>query len=102
MEYTEVMESREMFNRLDGTDSTTARREFIGYLQTASQKIESDKASAPKVAYSIAGMFATDFAHNLDENDPLTEIMTIAGELEINPNDVEELRRELVRKICEL
>ena len=94
-----TMEPEELFNKLD-TNLANARQEFVDYLHSVSQELEQDTASAPRIAYDIAGMFATKFAHQLDEEDPLIEIMTIAGELEVKPENTDELRRELIDKIA--
>lgn len=37
--------------------------------------------------------------HKLGSDNPLDEILTIAGELESNPSDADELRKELIEKI---
>lgn len=61
--------------------------------------LRSDEQSSPEIAYFIAGMLASSFARTLSEDDPLMEIMIIAGELEVSPNNAAELTKELVRKI---
>lgn len=35
------------------------------------------------IAYGIAGLLGTQFAAGLANNDPISEIMTLAGELEL-------------------
>ena len=44
-------------------------------------------------------MLSSDFAQTLKDDDPLVEIMIIAGELEIAPENTLELTRELIQKI---
>jgi len=75
-------------------------------LVEALKDLASNLARNPKkdaeIAYYIAGLLATDYARTLKPGDPIDEILTIAGELEINPDNAIELRSELVQKINSL
>lgn len=55
--------------------------------------------SGKQPAYEIAGMLASKFTQSLEEDDPLLEVMIIAGELEVKPKNTEELTQELIAKI---
>ncbi len=45
---------------------------------------------------------ATRYGRSLTPDNPINEIVTIAGELEINPKNADDLRRELISKIEKL
>lgn len=89
-------------NEFKQTDADTLRIKFTLYLKNQLERLNSDVAEAVEVAYNIAGLAATDFARLLDSADPIDEILTIAGELEVNPKNAEVLRNELVEKIRQL
>ena len=93
------MKPRETFNTLEQNDPSEARRHAVSFLNDTLLALKSGKQPASKIAYEIAGMLATRFARSLSEDDPLLEIMIIAGELEIEPNNTKELTEELVQKI---
>ncbi|HMH70019.1 MAG TPA: hypothetical protein VK502_01345 [Candidatus Saccharimonadales bacterium] len=93
------MESQEIFNALERDNTMTTRQHLIGFLDDVLLTLKSDKQAAPMVAYEIAGMLSTHFSRSLPEGDPLLEIMIIAGELEVESEDTEELTQELIKKI---
>lgn len=80
-------------------DPHNARSRLIAYLKSQTSLLNTTDTKSIDCAYRIAGLAATDFARTLDPNDPIDEIFTIAGELEINPPDADELRKELLEKI---
>lgn len=95
------MDYNELFSKLNtpSTPSLENRRDLVKFLKDSVVTLRLHPESTARVAYSIAGLFATDFARNLPEGDPIDEILTIAGELEIDPEDAEHLRNELIEKI---
>jgi len=92
----------EIFRELNQDRTEAARAKFILYLKDQLVRLNGDMADAIKGAYEIAGLMATDFAQSIDSSDPIDEILTIAGELEVNPDNGEELRKELIEKIKQL
>lgn len=75
------------------------RSQVIDFLEKQLPTLSGDIELAVTAAYDIAGLMATKHARALSADDPIDEILTIAGELEINPENAEELRKELVDKI---
>ncbi len=92
----------EISQELNQGDSERARAQFILFLKNKLVPLNGDINDATKVAYEIAGLMSTDFAQSLSTSDSIDEILTIAGELEINPHNAEELRVELIEKIQSL
>lgn len=89
---------KDIFNEIDDNPNE-ARSELITFLKSQTDSLRVTNAGAINTAYQIAGLMATDFARTLGPDDPIDEIFTIAGELEINPPDSDELRKELLEKI---
>ncbi len=75
---------------------------LIDHLQSYLPQITEEPERSSKVAYSITGLMATSYVQSLLPSDPIDEILTIAGELEINPDNAENLRQELIQKILQL
>lgn len=93
----------DIFHEIDSLDKTHARLTLVAYLKDATtEQLGNDPEQRVSAAYKIAGLMATDFAQSLDPSDPINEIFTIAGELEINPPEATELHRELIDKINSL
>lgn len=80
----------------EASDSRTA---LLEYLMQAANEMEEHRDLTKEIAYNIAGLMATDFARDLADGDPIEEILTIAGELEVMPQNHDALRAELVTKI---
>lgn len=76
-----------------------ARGHVILYLKSQIDRLNGEMSEAVKTAYDIAGLMATKYAQSLDASDPIDEFFTIAGELEVNPVNADELRTELINKI---
>lgn len=82
------------------TSLETARQEFIDFLKTEAENLRTRPEDTIQIAYHIAGMLATNSARLIEQtNDPIGEILTIAGELEVNPPEASTLRDELLTKI---
>lgn len=92
----------EIFRELNQEEPSKARVEFTLYLKSALPQLNGEISEAVKTAYEITGLMNTDFAQSLDTSDPINEILTIAGELEVNPDNADDLRKELIVKIREL
>jgi hypothetical protein len=95
------MDYKEIFSRLDTTLPPTAkdRAMMSSFLKEQATAFRAHPDQTTRIAYAIAGMLATRFARNLPEDDPIDEILTIAGELEVNPDNASDLRKELLTKI---
>ena len=89
----------EIFQELNDSNAEDNRSKLILYLKDKITQLNGDIAEAVAAAYEIAGLMSTDYGQSLSSSDPIDEILTIAGELEINPNDAESLRKELIEKI---
>ncbi|MBM3210133.1 hypothetical protein FJZ39_02230 [Candidatus Saccharibacteria bacterium] len=72
---------------------------LISVLQEFSTQLVKNPEKDTEIAYNIAGLMATDYARTLPQGSLLDEIFTIAGELEIDPEDRDALREELIQKI---
>lgn len=90
-----------LFRSLDTLNDTSqdSKEELISFLRGEATKLRLHPERSIEIAYTITGLLATNFARALPENDPIDEILTIAGELEVNPENADELRDELIRKI---
>ncbi|HMI08990.1 MAG TPA: hypothetical protein VK497_01155 [Candidatus Saccharimonadales bacterium] len=86
-------------NLYENHDAAALRSELTLYLKSLLSILADNPELTPQIAYTIAGMMATDYARSLQDDDPLAEIMTIAGELETSPNNASELTHELAQKI---
>lgn len=91
--------SSRLFDRIDELPDEQSRAEIISFLQEQLPALSSDLERSIEAAYSIAGLMATNYSRNLKDDDPIDEILIIAGELEVNPKNAEELRKELMVKI---
>ena len=95
------MNREELFSHLNTPPLFTSenRRVLVAFLKDQASIITAHPELTTRIAYGIAGILATDFARNLPEDDPVDEILTIAGELEVAPEDTKSLRSELIEKI---
>lgn len=89
----------ELFNKFGESDAAQVRAQFTLLLKDKLAILKGEISEAVKGGYEIAGLMSTDFAQSLGSSDPIDEILTIAGELEIHPDNAEELRLELIEKI---
>lgn len=97
------MEQNKLFDQLNSTENFASRQRIaIEYLQEWASILEQDASQDTQAAYSIAGLMATEFAQQLPPESPIDEILIIAGELEVNPEDSEKLHQELIMKIRSL
>ena len=98
------MENGKLFDLLNNEQFTPqrSRAEVVAYLKQSATELTQDPDSILSVAYDITGLLATNFAAQLPDNDPVDEILTIAGEIESNPPNVSELCHELIEKIAKL
>lgn len=88
-----------VYERIDHLADEQSRAEITSYLKALLPALSGDLERSTSAAYAIAGLMATEYARNLKNDDPIDEILTIAGELEIGPPNAQELRQELVSKI---
>ncbi|HEY8886572.1 MAG TPA: hypothetical protein VIM31_03700 [Candidatus Microsaccharimonas sp.] len=92
----------ENYSKIESADISEVRLVFVASLKSYLYYLEKDLPAAIQAAYEITGLAATSYASTLINNDPIDGILTVAGELEINPTDAEVLRQELVKKIKNL
>ncbi len=95
------MNHNTLFDEFYGQSELTPseKNRLVLELKKIAATLQAHPEQAPNIAYSIAGLMAADFARKLPPDDPIDEILTIAGELEINPDNADRLRMELVQKI---
>lgn len=87
---------------IDYLPKEESRIKVTTFLKEQLVPLSGDLDQAVGAAYGIAGLMATDYARNLKTGDRIDEILSIAGELEIYPDNAEELRGELIAKITAL
>lgn len=84
------------------SDIAKSRQMVVSYMKSLLPLFETLSSDTYNAAYELAGLMATDYARRLNSDDPIDEILTIAGELEINPPNSESLAREISEKIKHL
>lgn len=60
-----------------------SREEIISYLKSKARNFGSDEERNREIAYEIAGMMSIESVRKLDARDPIVEVMSLAGELEL-------------------
>ncbi|MFF0492841.1 hypothetical protein ACFYTQ_27740 [Nocardia sp. NPDC004068] len=96
------MELQTLSNHIDKLASLEARAHMTQFLKEQAVRLRDEPGQALQIAYEIAGLMATEFARTLGDDDPLDEVLTIAGELEVDPENADELYKELIEKIGQL
>lgn len=92
------MNFEHLFDSLNSKDDTN-RANVVSFLRYDAKRLQSQPELVYQIAYEIAGLMATEFARQLSTNDPIDEILIIAGELEVGPDNADDLRDELIQKI---
>lgn len=59
---------------------------IISYLKDCAQKLIAHPDQRTSIAYEIAGLMSTRYARRLSDGSKIEEIMSLAGELEIDSN----------------
>jgi hypothetical protein len=95
-------EINKLYSNSHGLSSAKLRAIVINLLKQFEGVITRDSTQRTMYAYKIAGLMASDFYKTLLLDDPLQEIFTIAGELEINSQNADKLTQELIDKIAAL
>lgn len=85
---------------MDATNNE--RLALVEVLKEFGKEVRRSPQVTNEIAYKIAGLLATDYARSLKHGDPLTDILFLAGELEIAPENSDDLREELMQKISKL
>ena len=93
------MDFDEAFDTLSKSSDKEARRNFTSFFHDTARAVREDDVAPVDAAYAITGMLSTPFARSLEPGDLLLDVMTIAGELEIDPPDAEALTAELLEAI---
>jgi hypothetical protein len=91
-----------LYSNNHGLSSAELRVIVINFFKQFESVVTRDSSQRTMYTYEIAGLMESDFYKTLLPDDPLQEIFTIAGELEINPEDADELTQELIDKIAAL
>jgi len=91
-----------LFSNGDELSDRQKRGIVVNFLKETGEALIKGEISPTTAAYDIAGLSGSSFVINLPASDPLNEIFTIAGELEVNPVDATDLTTELIAKIAEL
>ena len=59
------------------------RQEIIDFLKLQIENNKKNPENSEEIAYNIAGLLSLESVHSLDENDPIIDALTMAGELEL-------------------
>lgn len=94
-----MSEVEKLFDQNNTPSNTEGREIVIRFLKDIGISLSKWEESPVECAYKIAGLMSTDFARQLTDDDPIDEILVIAGELETNPQNVAQLTQELIAKI---
>lgn len=97
-----MSEIEKLFHDSDNPSDTEARLIVIHFLKDTALALSKAGKDPIAGAYDITGLTGSNFFQALPPGDPLEEIFTIAGELEINPQNADELTQELIDKIAAL
>ena len=66
------------------SNSKVKRREFIHYIKGTIDLMECDMKSRAGIAYNIVGLWGSKYRYEIDDGSDIDEILTIAGELELD------------------
>jgi hypothetical protein len=83
----------------DFSDANKARQDIITFMKEEMCHFASLSDDTYRSAYTLAGLMATDYVRTLPEEDPIVDILSAAGELEITPPESEDLRKEILQKV---
>lgn len=84
-------------------DVSKVRLEYVAWLKLCLLELECDTNQATSIAYAIVGRFMNQYyIPDISSDAPIYNILTVAGELETNPDNAEELRLELIELIQQL
>lgn len=91
-----------LYNRLNDSskDARENRDLLVAHLKVLAERINPNTIDT--VVYEIAGLLSTSYARSLSENDPLEDILTLAGELEVPSEDKDEKINTLKQLIAQL
>ncbi len=87
------------FQSVDRLSREESRKNVVSFLKDQAVSLRSEPERESEIAYAIASLMATDFVNNLGEDDPLSLVFIIAGELEVNLPYNDRLREELIETI---
>ena len=97
------MNIENLHNSLDDESTPEVhRQELVAFLKDCSNNLPEGNDERRQIAYAIAGFMSTEFARSLDPSDPLDQILTLAGELEVPDEDTESKWQEFRRLIHSL
>jgi len=97
------MNIENLYNKLNSKENSSEKRhEIITFLKKIANNIPTAPAKRQDKAYEIAGLLSTDFARSLSAEDPIDNILTLAGELEVRDEQEAQKWEELLRLINSL
>lgn len=97
------MNVEKIYQSLDNIETNNTNRGLlITYLKECSNNIPKNTENKRSIAYNIAGLLSTKYAQELDEDDPIDKILTLAGELEVDDKDSDTGWLELIDRINSL
>lgn len=80
-------------------ESNFKQRELVAFLKNQTKYPVNGADECKLIAYTIAGLLSTEYAHTLNISDALDQILTLAGELEV---EYEEEKWTLLIKMIQL
>lgn len=95
------MNYEKLFIKLNSETSSETYENILSFLRYSHRELLQDPDQTPEIAYAITGLSATNYVRSLDNSDPLNEIFDIAGELEVEPENIK-LKNELLTAIDQL
>lgn len=98
------MDINSIYEHLDIAPVQSAENTIVvkAFLKECAQDVREDSDHITDVAYKIAGLMSTAYAKSLSAADAISQIMTIAGELETTPDNKDDLLAELLKRIDNL
>ena len=98
-----MKQNQDIFKSLWGVqDPEKARLNLASHVKSQLPRFQSVSEDTFAAAYDLAGLMATDYVRSLPDDNPLLDILELAGELEIKPPDSQDLAHEIAAKIAAL
>jgi hypothetical protein len=97
------MNIEKIYNLLNNEFEPSAKRvELISYLKRCIEPLPSDDDERRSIAYNIAGLLSTNFAESIHNDDPINEVLILAGELETPDENNAQKWEELIKLVNKL
>ncbi len=96
------MNNKTIYDFLDNNpDNNQNRLALINYLKNNIQSL-GDNEKYSETVYNMAGMMSANYVHSLPDDDILMQILTLAGELEVEDENTNENLNHLIYLINQL